>query len=132
MNLLEGSNPSPSATFSLFIVAPPGRHVVVIRLPYGARVPDSPEGACSAAAAIVAWVCVGFVTAIAALAQSMVWTIVALVALVVTVAYTLAAADRVPSRADSAPATGVGPGGVGPGGVGPGGVGEDDDGVGSW
>ena len=100
----------------------PGGHVVVTRLPYGELVPDSPEGACSAAAVVVAWVCVGFVTVIAALAHSAVWTIVAVLALVLTVVCTLAAADRVSFRADSTPSTGVGPGGVG----------EDDERVGSW
>jgi hypothetical protein len=106
----------------MFIAAVPGGHVVVTRLPYGDRVPDSPEGACSAAAVVVAWVCVGFVTVLAALAQSMVWTIVALLALVLTVACTLAAAERVPFRADSAPSTAVGSRGVG----------EDDERAGSW
>jgi hypothetical protein len=109
----------------MFIAAVPGGHVVVTRLPYGDRVPDSPEGACLTAAVVVAWVCVGFVTVIAALAQSVVWTIVALLALVLTVACTLAAADHLPFRADSAPSTGAS-------GVGPGGVGEDDERVGSW
>jgi len=94
----------------------PGGHVVVTRLPYGARVPDSSEGACSAAAIVVAWVCVGFATVIAALAQSTVWTIVAVLALVLTVACTLVAADRMPFRADSAPSRGIG---------------EDDERVGS-
>ncbi len=96
---------------------PPGGHAVVTRLPYREPVPESPEGACSAAAVVVAWVCVGFVTVIAALAQSVVWTIVAVVALVLTVACTLAAADRAPFRADSTPSTGLG---------------EDDERVGSW
>jgi len=106
----------------LFIAVLPGGHVAVTRLPYGEPVPDSPEGACSAAAVVVAWVCVAFVTAIAALAQSAVWTIVAVLALGFTVACTLAAAERVPFRADSAPSTGIGPTGVG----------EDDEGVGGW
>jgi hypothetical protein len=47
----------------------------------------------------------------------MVWTVVAVVALVMTVACTLAAAEHAPFRADSAPSTGVG---------------EDDERVGSW
>jgi hypothetical protein len=101
----------------MFIVATPGGHVGVTRVPYRDHVPDSPEGACSAAATVVAWVCVGFVTVIAALAQSAIWTIVALVALVLTVVCTLAAADRAPFRADSAPSVGVG---------------EDDERVGRW
>jgi hypothetical protein len=101
----------------MFTAAVPGGHVVFTRLPYDDRVPDSPEGACSTAAVVMAWVCVGFVSVIAALAQSVVWTIVALLALVLTIACTLAGADRVPFRADSAPSTGVG---------------EDDERVGSW
>ena len=96
--------------------------MAVTRLPYGEPVPDSPEGACSAAAVVVAWVCVAFVTAIAALAQSAVWTIVAVLALVCTVACTLAAAEHVPFRADSAPSTGIESRGVG----------EDDERVGGW
>jgi hypothetical protein len=85
----------------MFIAAPPGGHVVVTRLPYGAHVPDYPEGGCSAAAVVVAWLCVGFVTVVAVLAQSAVWTIVAVLALALTVACTLAAADHAPYRADS-------------------------------
>ena len=91
--------------------------MVVTRLPYGEPVPESPEGACSAAAVVVAWVCVGFATVVAALARSAMWTVVGVVVLVVAVACTIAAADRTPYRADSTPSTGLG---------------EDDEPVGSW
>ena len=101
--------------------------MVVTGLPYGDHVPDSPEGACScsAAAVVVAWVCVGFAAVVAALAESVMWTVVTVIGLVVTVACTLAAAERTPFRADSTPATGVGPQRVVPKGVG-----EDDERVG--
>jgi hypothetical protein len=84
----------------VFIAAPPGGHVLVTRLPYGAFVPDSSEP-CSAAAVVVAWACVGFAAVIAALAQSVLWTIVALVVLVGTVVCTLAVAEHPPFQADS-------------------------------
>jgi hypothetical protein len=106
----------------VFIVAPPGGHVRVTRVPYGEHVPDSSEGACSTAAIVVAWTCVVFVAAVAALAQSMVWTFVAAIALVATVVCTLLLADHHAYRADSAPSSGVGSTGVG----------EDDERVGSW
>jgi hypothetical protein len=101
----------------VFIAVLPGGHVVVTRLPYGETVPNSPEGACSAAAVVVAWACVGFATAVAALAQSVVWTIVAVVMLVITMVCTIVGAERAPFRADSASSTGLG---------------ENDERVGNW
>ena len=91
--------------------------MVVTRLPYGEPVPESPEGACSAAAVVVAWMCVGFVTVVAALAHSVAWTVVGIVVLVAAVVCTVAAADQTHFRADSTASTGLG---------------EDDEPVGSW
>jgi hypothetical protein len=59
---------------------------------------------------------------VAALAHSVMWTVVGVVVLVVAVAGTVAAADRTPFRADSTRSTGVGPSGVE----------TDDERFGSW
>jgi hypothetical protein len=66
------------------------------------------NGVCTAAAILVAWMLVVFVSVVAALAQSPVWTVFGAGVLVVVIVCTLVSAEQLAREADSSTATGHG------------------------